>query len=506
MKLLFSPRNKAPLTSCDLKGASGPSQLCHRLHDCVGCARYRGARVAKTTFVLMAIALLAVVAAAYAILASLMVQRVEGELRECAHSLSTRVDGGMSVTGIAEEISTFKHYHPETQVAVLSADGQQHFGDDVGLEIPYDQAARSGVLAATKGYLGAPPQCGFARSGDDRMYVLVVSDETEYLQNLAYLRWACAVIGLVGVGCLIGVWVVRADAHNQSVKCLQGALDRMHQEGLLRQVPVCGSEQDKQMMQLSQSINTLLKECHHRSQRFAHLVADAGHELKTPLTALRINIELLLELNAALAKAEGNDVGLSPTDTRELEMSIRTQLDELTMLIEEVVDVSLHDSEENPLEVVRLDEVVRSALVRARPRADAHGVNLDVQLAECQLEGNFRLLERLVLNLVDNAVKWSSAGQQVHINVAEINKDAVLLLVADHGRGIPAADLPYVFQRYYRSEHQHGEAAQVPGTGLGLHICQQVVELHCGHIQLWETDPRDEEHPGLTVSVVLPRG
>lgn len=506
MKLLFSTKNKTAQARQELEEQSQPESFRCRLHDCVGCVRHRSARAARTTFILLAIGLLGVVAGSYAILAQLMVHQAESVLLEYSDSLSKRIDSSMSAKAIDEEISSFKHYHPDAKVSVIPVGTNHHFGDYLAVDIPQDSVPRSGMLAGKKSYPGAPPQYGLARSEDERMYVVVSADETEYLQSLASLRVVFGVIGLVGVGSLALAWVVRADAYNQSVKCLQGALDRMHQERILRQVPICGADQDKQVAQLSESINTLLKECHHHSQRFAHLMADAGHELKTPLTALRINIELLMELNATLRSREERQGQLSVEETRELENSIRTQLDELTMLIEEVVEVSLHDSEETPLEIVQLDEVVRSALVRARPRAEAHQVSLDVHLEEWELEGNFRLLERMVLNLIDNAVKWSPEGEQVHITTAEINEDTALLMVSDHGRGIPADDLPYIFERYYRSQHQEGTAAEVPGTGLGLHICQQVVELHGGNIQLWETDPLDVEHPGLTVSVVLPRG
>lgn len=473
MNLLFSPlKPRIPLAT---RGRAG-----HRLH-------LKEATSALPTFILLVIGLLSVILASYAILAQLVYQNTEDTLAGYSQSLSQRVDSSMSAHAIDQEIARFKHYHPDTRVSVVLSGSNRHLGDYV----PVEEDRHSGRVKVAHAYPGE--HYAIAQSENGGMHVVVADHDP----NLLLLRVLFGIIALIGVGSLSVAWVVRSEDHSPHLEGLQESLDRMQRERVFRPVPVSARVEDEQIARISQSINLLLKECHDHGQRFAQLMADAGHELKTPLTALRINMELLVEV----AKQAHGSTALSSEETQELEDSIRAQLDELTRLIDEVVDLSRHDAEEVLLETLHLDEVVASALSRARPRARAHEISLDTKLIPWQMKGNYRLLERMVLNLVDNAVKWSPRGAKVHVHMVEINPDAVMLMVADHGCGIPVAERPQVFNRYYRCE-----SVQVPGTGLGLPICQQVVEVHGGSIQLWATNPLDVQHPGLTVSVLLPRG
>jgi signal transduction histidine kinase len=204
------------------------------------------------------------------------------------------------------------------------------------------------------------------------------------------------------------------------------------------------------------------------------LVADASHELRTPLTSLTVNLELVAE---------------NPTDPQAplLAAEALGQAGELTALVNDLVDLARYGQPLFHTEDVRLDLVAERVAARARRRAPQ--LHLDLTCAPTLVHGDPDALERAVANLVDNAVKWSPPGGRVRINVAAGTVD-----VADTGPGIPASDLAYVFDRFYRSP----TARAHPGSGLGLAIVRQVAEAHGGTAQAL---PRND---GALLRLTLP--
>ena len=190
------------------------------------------------------------------------------------------------------------------------------------------------------------------------------------------------------------------------------------------------------------------------------LVADASHELRTPLTSLRTNIDVLRDPD-----------GLPAEQRRELLDDVGAQLDELTLLVGDLVQLARDD--EQPLEPqdVRLDQVVTEAV--ERHHRHARSVRFETRLEPTVVEGIPDRLERAVSNLLDNAAKFSPPGSAVEVVLREGE-----LSVRDHGPGIGPADLPHVFDRFYRS----AAARAVPGSGLGLAIVRQVAEGHGGAV------------------------
>jgi two-component system sensor histidine kinase MprB len=194
------------------------------------------------------------------------------------------------------------------------------------------------------------------------------------------------------------------------------------------------------------------------------LVADASHELRTPVTALRTNVEVLL--------AGGE---LPADDRRRLLEDVRAETEELSALITDVIELARGDEPLSGVEEVQLDALVREALARAQRRRP--GVTFDAQLEPTVVEGLPDRLGRAVDNLLDNAAKYSPPG-----TVVEVGLRAGELSVRDHGPGIPAADRPHVFDRFYRGATARGR----PGSGLGLAIVRQVAETHGGTIAVHE--------------------
>jgi two-component system sensor histidine kinase MprB len=199
-----------------------------------------------------------------------------------------------------------------------------------------------------------------------------------------------------------------------------------------------------------------------RAQR--QLVADASHELRTPLTSVRANLELLASPQADR---------LAPAERQALLSDLVQQSEELSVLVGDLVDLA-RDGDSGPAnggrQNVRLDEVVRSAVDRVRPRApDVPFATDDLEATE--VAGDRAAIERAVVNLLDNAVKFSPPRRPVEVSV-----HGGRIAVRDRGPGIADGDLALVFDRFYRAD----DARRLPGSGLGLAIVRQVAEAHGG--------------------------
>jgi two-component system sensor histidine kinase MprB len=285
--------------------------------------------------------------------------------------------------------------------------------------------------------------------------------------TLAGLALVLVLIGGGGIvlAALAGTAVARGSL--RPVLRLTRATERVARTGDLRPIPVTG---DDELARLTQSFNTMLGAVAEAQEHQRRLVADAGHELRTPLTSLRTNLELLLAAEAPDAPS------LSEQDKAEIHRDLRAQLDELTQLIGDLVELAREDAAQTTWEPVEFGEVVEQALDRARRRAG--DVHFDVQMLPWRLIGDGAALERAVLNLLDNAIKFSPPGGTVRVRLGPTGDGFAVLEVADQGPGISNEDLPHVFDRFYRSQ----EARTLPGSGLGLAIVKQAAIRHGGQV------------------------
>ncbi len=191
------------------------------------------------------------------------------------------------------------------------------------------------------------------------------------------------------------------------------------------------------------------------------LVADASHELRTPVTSLRTNIEIL--------QHQGQD--MDPQESSRLLSDVVEQIEELTLLMNDLIDLAKGEEPRADAEEVRLDLLTGEVLERSRRRSP--GTPLLAELEPTIVNGVPARLERAVSNLIDNAVKYSPPGEPVEVRLA-----AGELSVRDHGPGIARQDLPHVFDRFYRG----AEARSRPGSGLGLAIVRQVALQQGGSV------------------------
>ncbi|MPZ83306.1 MAG: HAMP domain-containing protein [Actinophytocola sp.] len=285
--------------------------------------------------------------------------------------------------------------------------------------------------------------------------------------QLADLSLVLLLIGGAGVvvSALAGTAVARTGL--RPVQRLTRATERVAQTGDLRPIQVEG---DDELVRLSHSFNQMLAAVAYAQDRQRQLVADAGHELRTPLTSLRTNLELLLSAERP------NSPQLSDEDKVEIHDDLRAQLGELTQLIGDLVELAREDAPQLTRERIDMVDIVEQALARARRRAG--DVTFETDLQPWYLLGEPAVLERAVLNLLDNAVKFSPPEGTVRVDLRHAGHGYAFLQVADAGPGITDADLPYVFDRFYRSD----EARTLPGSGLGLAIVKSAAQRHGGAV------------------------
>ena len=297
--------------------------------------------------------------------------------------------------------------------------------------------------------------------------VQVARDAEDINSTLAELGLLHVVIGLIGV---LGAAVLGATVARTALRPVDaltaGAENVARTEDLTAKIPVEGRGE---IARLAEAFNAMLAALGSSRAAQRRLVEDAGHELRTPLTSLRNNIELLIHTESQA----GTDKVLSPADRGRLLGDLGTQAAELSTLITELVELAKNDNGPARFTVVALPDVVESAVERARARAPR--VRIEAALDEARVAGDPVALERAVLNLLDNAAKWSPDGATVRVAVRRVG-DRVRVSVADEGPGIAVADLPHVFERFYRAP----SARSLPGSGLGLAIVAQVAAAHGG--------------------------
>ncbi|GAB2734321.1 HAMP domain-containing sensor histidine kinase [Salinifilum aidingensis] len=304
-------------------------------------------------------------------------------------------------------------------------------------------------------------------------------------QTLAQLSVVLVVMGGAGILLAAAAGTTVARAGLRPVQRLTAATERVAATGDLQPIPVSG---DDELARLTTSFNGMLGALAESQEQQRRLVADAGHELRTPLTSLRTNLELLM------AESQPGAPQLSEEDREEMFADVRAQLSELSALVGDLVELAREDAPQAVHEPVELSEVVERALARAQRRAPR--VRFEVSTRPWLLLGDATALERAVLNLLDNAAKWSPEEGQVRVDLrAEADTGFAALEVADSGSGIAPADRPHIFERFYRSS----ESRPLPGSGLGLSIVKQVAERHGGHV--WAGDAPDG---GALLHVSLP--
>lgn len=280
---------------------------------------------------------------------------------------------------------------------------------------------------------------------------------TEVDAALAGLAAALFLFGLVGVLLAAGAGLLVARSALKPIDALAEAAEHVAEtQDLAARIDITSGDEVGRLAAEFNAMMAALETSRHEQQR---LVRDAGHELKTPLTALRTNIELL-----------GRTRDLTDAQRTELITAADAEVKDLSLLVGEVVDLASDRYTEGPMEDLDLDGIVSLSVDRAERRFD---VAIQLSTEASPVRGRPNALGRAVDNLIDNAVKWGGDDGPIEVVVS-----GGRVTVRDHGPGIDDVDRDQVFDRFYRS----ASARSMPGSGLGLSIVKQVVEAHGGTV------------------------
>ena len=325
---------------------------------------------------------------------------------------------------------------------------------------PGDERRLTVVLPSTP--LGV--QAGYAQIVDVDGELVRPPGRPVELPVTALSRLGLPPLGVTGAGILGSVVLGRAVARRAAhpVRELTASAEYVTAtQDLRRRVTAPG---DDELARLARSFNTMLEALAHSRQAQRQLVADASHELRTPLTTVLANVEML-----------GRGDALPEQEREQMRRDVVGQLHELNHLVGDLVELAREEQPEEELQDFDLGELVAECVERVR--AHARDVRLVAELEFAPVRGARSRVGRAIVNLLDNARKYSPPGGEVHVTVR--GREVV---VSDQGPGIAPDDRAHVFDRFYRAAESRG----LPGSGLGLAIVRQVAESHGG--RAWATD------------------
>jgi two-component system sensor histidine kinase MprB len=447
----------------------------------------------------VALAVIGVAITSWLLVRTKLYQQFDAQLRSYAQlaAKAATPEEALATLRAADRRSpdTASDHSPGLTVQFLDRNGKPVMAGPTDVPaIPVSEPARQ--VAAGQ----LPDESEIVQLGPDRYRVWTVArpggaaqvarDAEGVEHTLAELGLWEGLVGAVGVAGAAAVGRAVARAALRPVDLLTAGAERVARtQDLTAGIPVTGKGEIARLAEAFNAMLAALAESRHAQRR---LVEDANHELRTPLTSLRNNVELLIHASAQRHTARI----LSPVDQARLLTDLDVQTVELTTLIGELVQLSREDTGPEPVERLEVAEVVGSAVERARLRAPH--LRFETRLVKAEVDGRPAALKRAVLNLLDNAAKWSPADSTIRVSVVieeEPSKPVARIAVADEGPGIPDKDLAHVFERFYRAE----AARALPGSGLGLAIVEQTAALHGGSVRAVNA-----ETGGAVVSLTVP--
>jgi two-component system, OmpR family, sensor histidine kinase MprB len=391
--------------------------------------------------------------------------QVDDALEARLHAVSYRMVAG----GVRIDFPDLPFGGASGYAQIVNADGEVFREEGATLTLPVDDRVREVAAGREDAFLEDAVASGTRlriltaklRPGFAVQLARPLDEVGRTLNRLGLILLAVA---LGGVALAAGLGTVVARAAVSPVRRLTDAAEHVTSTtDLTERIEVKGSDE---LSRLADRFNRMLAALDRSVATQRQLVADASHELRTPLTSIRTNIEVL-------AKAKD----LPDEERSELLSDVVAQLEELSVLVRDLVELARGHEPSQEAEEVRLDEVVQQAVDRAGKFAP--GIRFTARIEPSLVRGVPSRLERAVGNLLDNAIKWSPVGGEVEVEVRDGE-----VTVRDHGPGIDEADLPFVFDRFYRAPSARG----LPGSGLGLAIVRQVAEVHGGTVTAERAD------------------
>jgi two-component system sensor histidine kinase MprB len=350
------------------------------------------------------------------------------------------------------------------KVQYVSPDGTVLSASAAGSLLPVDARARALAASGTGSYFSDARVSGvhlrvLAVGLGRRGLVQIARPLTEVDRALRQLLIVVLAVG--GVGILVAAvlgWVVARAALAPVSRFTRRTEALTANPDLSQRLEIEGEDE---LARLARSFNATLDALEQSAEAQRHLVADASHELRTPIASLRANIQVLQDAER-----------LPEAERESLRADIIAELDELTALVGDVVELARGSKPSDVVDDVRIDQIVR-ALVEREERRAGDAVSFRAALQPTVVSGEPERISRAISNLLGNAHKWSPPG-----GLIEISLNDGTLTIRDHGPGFDEADLPHVFDRFYRADSARG----MPGSGLGLAIVRQAAEAHGGWV------------------------
>ena len=434
------------------------------------------------SMVAMAVVLMAV--AVYAVVSRALYDDIDNQLHSRARLLiesgSLAADPGKAIEGTAYSDVNAMLVNPGRAIYTANQQGQT-----LPLGEPEKDVVSGELLMSLR---TANHQRVLAVHLDNGSSLLISKSLAPTGQVLKRLGTVLLIVGGIGVAVAAFAGGMVARAGLRPVARLTEAAERVARTDDLRPIPVLGSDE---LARLTEAFNMMLRALAESRERQARLVTDAGHELRTPLTSLRTNVELLM---ASMAPGAPR---LPEEEMAGLRADVIAQIEELSTLVGDLVDLTRDEAGGVIHEPVDMSEVVDRCLERVRRRRN--DIEFNVNIIGWQLYGDAAGLSRAVLNMLDNAAKWSPPGGRVGVRLTQTDPLHAELVVSDYGPGIPPQERRLVFERFFRST----SARALPGSGLGLAIVKQVVLKHGGTLWVEDTVPGGQP-PGTSIRVVLP--
>ena len=372
-----------------------------------------------------------------------------------------------------------------SMMGMMASDGERLLLADAVGQIVADSLGQDigTTLTAADLEKGAPVVVGEQQAGT----LIVASglgtltpDQNAFLSQVQWLMVAAAVVAVLAV-LLVGS--IQARRIVAPVRALADAARRVA-GGEFTQIPVTSQDE---LGEMALAFNTMAAELKQQHALRRRVMADIAHELRTPLSVLQIDLESIED-------------GLSEP-TPEVVTRLQEEVALLNRLVEDLRMLSLAEAGELNLEIQPVDvgHLVQTAVERVRGAAQEKGVSLTSELAEGlpAVTGDEQRLSQVLSNLLSNALRHTQQGGQIAVVARQVDGDEVRIAVQDNGEGIPADELPHVFERFYRTDH--ARSRDTGGSGLGLAIARSLVEALGGRI--WA---ESAEGSGSTFAFSLP--
>jgi len=415
----------------------------------------------------LTLAVAVAVAAAVAIVCGVVYVIVRGDLRgqvdDTLRNRAAAAQAAFNRPGFGRFFAPLGSGGGDTLIQLVQSNGTVLRAPYSPIAIPVDRQTKLVAGGTHDGYLADSTVDGVhvrvltAPLGQG-LAVQVLRPLQEVDRTLNRLALLMVLVAAGGVALAVAAGAIVSRAALAPVRRLGNATEEVARtHDLSLRVEVEGTDE---LAGLAESFNEMLGELEESVGAQRQLVADASHELRTPLTSLRTNIEVLAR--GDIPKGERRE---------QLLRDLTEQLEEMSALVNDLVELARENAQQPDPEELRLDLLVADVIERAQRRAPQ--VTIESTLEESTVRGVPTALERAAGNLLDNAVKWSPPG-----GVIEVAVHGAEVTVRDHGCGIDEADLPLVFDRFYRAPAARG----MPGSGLGLAIVKQVAEQHGGSV------------------------